>query len=309
MICHLCRGNDLRVVFTDGGYSLLRCSGCGLGVTHPAPSREQLSKLYSSRAGPYGREMLKRISGDEDVRRKIDQRTREQIQCLNRYGGGGGRLLDVGCATGEFLSVARGLGWQVQGVELSSEYAEQCRDRGNAVFCGELAEAGFPDGSFDCATLWDVLEHSADPRVLLSEARRVLADGGHLIIRCPNIDGLFHRVTYWFLARTHGSWEFPQFPYHLYHFSKSSLARMVEEQYQIIGVETRAEPEHYYTGGLAAQGQGFRMRIKNLASWAGYSAIVALAYPFAAMLDCRNAVVIAAEKTRTSPQGMRSGQS
>ena len=65
------------------------------------------------------------------------------------------------CATGIFLDGMRRRGWRVQGVELSSEAALYARNRfGLEVFAGELEEAGFPDGTFDVVTLWDVNDRS-----------------------------------------------------------------------------------------------------------------------------------------------------
>jgi len=41
----------------------------------------------------------------------------------------GGKLVDVGCARGDYLLLMRKLGWKTFGVELSSEAAEQANDK------------------------------------------------------------------------------------------------------------------------------------------------------------------------------------
>jgi 2-polyprenyl-3-methyl-5-hydroxy-6-metoxy-1,4-benzoquinol methylase len=68
--------------------------------------------------------------------------------------GGRGRLLDVGCATGDFLASARAAGFDAQGLELSSWSCEVARGRGFRVHQKTLAE--FARGSparFDVVSL------------------------------------------------------------------------------------------------------------------------------------------------------------
>jgi len=98
-----------------------------------------------------------------------------------------GRLLDVGTHCGFFLRKARGMAWQLVGVEPSPIGAELAREfYGLDVRNALLQDAGLPDGYADIVTLVDVFEHVADPRDLLPEVRRVLADDGLLFIKVPN---------------------------------------------------------------------------------------------------------------------------
>jgi SAM-dependent methyltransferase len=100
----------------------------------------------------------------------------------------GGRLLDVGCATGEFSARMAEHGWQVQGVEPSPQAAAVARETyGLDVAESSLTQARFPDRHFDAVTLWDVLEHVPDPLAELAEIHRVLKVGGVLAISLPNL--------------------------------------------------------------------------------------------------------------------------
>jgi len=61
------------------------------------------------------------------------------------------RFLDVGCAIGEKMSLARNLGWDVAGIEKEPEYAKAARELvpGAEVWEGDARD--FPDyGLFDC---------------------------------------------------------------------------------------------------------------------------------------------------------------
>jgi SAM-dependent methyltransferase len=103
-----------------------------------------------------------------------------------------GRLLDVGCARGSFLALARERGWQAEGVELSARHAAHVRARGFPVFEGDFTAAPFADGSFQAITMWDFLEHVNEPRTVLATARRLLVPGGVLLIFTIDSTSLFN---------------------------------------------------------------------------------------------------------------------
>lgn len=102
----------------------------------------------------------------------------------------GRRVLDIACGTGygtaELASVARA----AAGADVSEEavsYAQQHYQAANLSFHTGPAEAlPFPDQSFDLIVAFEVIEHLADARALLSEARRVMAPGGQFIVSTPN---------------------------------------------------------------------------------------------------------------------------
>ena len=105
-------------------------------------------------------------------------------------------LLDVGCATGSFLSLAKVNGWQCRGVEVSAFAAAQARERtGCEIFCGRLENAPFGSGAFDAITMWDLLEHLPDPLQGLEKARRLLKPSGLLLVNTPIEYSLLRQVA------------------------------------------------------------------------------------------------------------------
>lgn len=101
---------------------------------------------------------------------------------------GSGPALDIGCGAGKSTRSLLDLGYDVSGIDLSSESVSLCRTRfGNpdAFKKGSVLDIPFPDSWFVCATAVHVLEHVPDsdmPRAA-SEIRRVLRPGGILFIR------------------------------------------------------------------------------------------------------------------------------
>lgn len=96
--------------------------------------------------------------------------------------GGGTRLLDVGCGSGELLELAAAEGAVVAGVDPAQGMVEAaCRRVPSAdVRPGVAENLPFPDGSLDVVTAVNVLQFTEDPDLALAEVVRVLAPGGRV---------------------------------------------------------------------------------------------------------------------------------
>jgi SAM-dependent methyltransferase len=105
-----------------------------------------------------------------------------------------GVLLDAGCGTGGLLAALARARPDLQPVGL--EWAEAAARRAASkvaapVVRGSVNDLPFASGSFDAATLADVLCHAAvRPDVALAELRRVLRPGGLLVVNMPAYDWL-----------------------------------------------------------------------------------------------------------------------
>ncbi len=135
----------------------------------------------------------------------------------------GGRLLEVGCGTGDLLAGVRDLGWTVTGVDFDPAAVAVARRRGLSVQEGDLASQGFADGSFDAVTMFHLIEHVPDPGALLAECRRVLAPGGRIVVVTPNPRSRGHRL---FAV----SWMGLDPPRHLHLFPPETLRREAERR-------------------------------------------------------------------------------
>lgn len=93
-----------------------------------------------------------------------------------------GRPLDVGCGNGAYIDQMRQLGWDVVGIEPDGEAASTAMKSGLNVFRGSLEDAKFPAEHFDIVTMNHVIEHVANPAILLKECRRVLKPVGRLVV-------------------------------------------------------------------------------------------------------------------------------
>jgi SAM-dependent methyltransferase len=108
----------------------------------------------------------------------------------------GGRILDVGCATGYFLSrFFERLGWEALGVELSHYAASIAAKRGIPTHVGDLQSANLPAGSFDVVTVLDSFYYFREPRRELDEIRRLLRPDALLFLELPLASARIWRTT------------------------------------------------------------------------------------------------------------------
>lgn len=133
----------------------------------------------------------------------------------------GGRLLEVGCGSGQALRVLGELGWDAEGVDFDRAAVERARARGLAVRLGSLREQGYAAESFDAVVMSHLIEHVPDPLLVLEECRRVLKPGGRLVILTPNAGSWGHAVIqeHWFALDP---------PRHLILFHLGTLRTVVE---------------------------------------------------------------------------------
>lgn len=99
-------------------------------------------------------------------------------------------VLDAGCGDGHFLERLRSAGYAVTGLDVADEPLRLARARlGAAVpLVRHRLDAvpwPFGAGAFDAIWSSEVIEHLFGVREYLAEARRVLRDGGHLIVTTP----------------------------------------------------------------------------------------------------------------------------
>jgi len=247
--CELCGGTKRVPRYHFDGIRVLKCEACGLVFGRPDRA-VNARELYDIRYFRDRESYFSPIPADDAPCASGGGAAagfREGLRLIGSYRAPG-RLLDVGCATGAFLSMARAEGWDVAGVDVSEYASSLARSRlGGSVYTGELADAGFPDSHFDVVTLWDVVEHLEHPGEVLSEARRILAADGILFLDTPNEEALIRRVAFMLHRMLCGRVAYPASKlyhmFHLYYFSEKTLLRLLGESgFEVVRVERRPIP-------------------------------------------------------------------
>lgn len=247
--CGICGGPRLTQRYRLPAFAVVRCHDCDVLFTTLSPDRAELEAMYDegyyrARRAYYFENAVLRSerSPDENIRAFGSLLDRLEGRCRD------GRLLDVGCGIGIFLSLARTRGWEVRGVELSPFAAREARERlGLPVVTGTLREAAYPDASFDVITLLDVFEHVPDPRAELRELFRVLRPSGILLLDTPNANALLRRVADRIYRWSGGGLAYPvrklYHQFHLFYYSEPVLRRVLGEAgFRVESVEGRPIP-------------------------------------------------------------------
>jgi 2-polyprenyl-3-methyl-5-hydroxy-6-metoxy-1,4-benzoquinol methylase len=196
-------------VFTDYG-RIARCRRCGLVYRNPREADTTVLAAYSA--------MENTDYLSEHECRGMNALI--SLKALKRHVAGG-RLLEVGCATGLFLNAAR-LDFDVHGVEPSAWAARIARDRfGLEVHEGPLETFPAVPSPFDAVAQIDVIEHVVDPRATLALSASLLRPGGIVYLVTPDIASLS--------ARALGSRWWGLRPAHLTYFSPDTLGRLLDE--------------------------------------------------------------------------------
>lgn len=110
----------------------------------------------------------------------------------------GEKVLDVGCGDGvvaEFLH--KNVGVEVVGIDISEEAVTKALERGiNAKVYNSESKFPFKDNFFDVVFWGDNVEHLFNPSLTAKEIKRVLKDGGRLVLSCPNMGYWRYRIYY-----------------------------------------------------------------------------------------------------------------
>jgi methionine biosynthesis protein MetW len=109
----------------------------------------------------------------------------------------GGRVLDVGCASGGLLALLRSRAGHLAGLELSASAATSAAQIADHVVQGAVEDPDLPfaENSFDLVVMADVLEHLADPAAALGRAVRWCRPGGAVLVSVPNVAHWQARLT------------------------------------------------------------------------------------------------------------------
>ena len=121
--CCFCEGITEKIALDDifkygKKYNIFECLSCRVWITSPNPSKEELSKLYST--GNYRAKTGNRfVPILEKVIHFLTVRKRNRIKGYVS----GGRILDIGCGRGLFLNLMKKDGWLVTGHEFDEKSA------------------------------------------------------------------------------------------------------------------------------------------------------------------------------------------
>jgi len=236
--CELCGSIRYRTRYQFEDVRLVRCMECGLLsvqiLADEGDGKDPYDQAYyESRQDYYFQNAV--TNPEEGLENENIADFKRGLALLEAYKNPrGSKLLDVGCALGIFLSLARERGWDPYGIDISRYAVEYAQTRfGICAARGELTDVRFPDREFDVITLWDVFEHFRNPSAQLQEMHRVLKDDGVVLLDTPNAEALIRRISHLLYGVSLGKISYParklHHVFHLYYYSRKTLRSIVRK--------------------------------------------------------------------------------
>jgi SAM-dependent methyltransferase len=216
--CPACRSSNARTI-SLGAATLNQCVNCHLPYApwYVDPSEIYKEGYHSGGCGNFGVDI-----SHPEWRSFLEFVGERRVDILERVVTSPGRMLDVGCGTGQTLAAASRRGWDAVGVDLVPSAVQiAVEDYGLDVRMSTLEDSGLPPRSFDVVATTHVLEHQQDGMAFLSSIGQWVKPGGHLFIEVPNwksLDRIGNKDTWYGLRPLE----------HMAHYSPRTLAATLE---------------------------------------------------------------------------------
>lgn len=224
--CPICKSSKLNdaLQVTDHFLSketfhLVECHDCGYCYTNPRPTQAGIGRYYQSE------DYISHSNSSKGLQDRLYQLARKwalgtKYKLVHRYQTQG-RVLDIGCGTGEFLAHLMSRGYMVEGVEPDLKAREQAIAN-HSIAAVPTVEQVSNKEYYQVITMWHVLEHVPDVRATFKKLFALLADRGILIIAVPDRES-------WDRAHYGPQWAAWDVPRHLSHFRRQDIQRLLHE--------------------------------------------------------------------------------
>lgn len=221
--CPLCNSGQFNLYLqckdytvSQENFTIVTCKKCAFTFTNPRPQAEDLGQYYESK------NYISHTNEGNNVLNSLYKiarifTIREKSTLLEKWSSKG-KLLDIGCGTGEFLHHNQQQGWKVEGVEVNKKAREQAESKLHIKLHSALQNVP-SDSSFDAITLWHVLEHVEDLQETCRRIHDLLDPNGTLVVAVPNLESYDAKYYQQY-------WAAYDVPRHLYHFSKKSMEQL-----------------------------------------------------------------------------------
>lgn len=217
-----------------GKFSIGTCSICRMLILFPKPSKKKLSSYYPSQS------YYSYKGDDTSIFKKLRSHLIYRFYYPTLFSKflflfintvpaipkkkKDGKIMDVGCGSGETLKTLKEYGWEPYGIDIDKRAINRGKKSGlEHLYRGTYQKLSiFPDGYFDVIRSYHVIEHLDNPALFLTLARKKLKKGGELIIGTPNSESIAAKLfrSYWYNLDS---------PRHLFIFSHTSIVKLLTQ--------------------------------------------------------------------------------
>jgi len=215
-------------------YKIVKNEQFGYKTLYPIPTQEELNefyldKYYESMKKNDSQSMERFINDNESSKSEVKWLETTEYEdahlIFNQYLPNG-RLLDIGCGTGEILTYMKDKGYQVVGIEPSKIAYEKAISKSLQVYnCGLHEFILKADEKFDIINMTNVLEHIPNPMETITMCKKLLKKGGVIRIKVPND---FNELQSEIVRNLHKNKWWIAIPDHINYFDFESMSNLLE---------------------------------------------------------------------------------
>lgn len=190
--CPACGANSAKKMFKKYRLDYVICPSCETMYMNPRPTPELLEMYYKkSKNYWYWNKYIFPASADVRRQKIFRPRAEKLIDICKRYNVSGDTLLEVGSGFGIFCEEIKRTGFfhRVIGVEPTPDLAQTCRHKGLEIIEKPIEQASFENETINAIASFEVIEHLFCPRDFLKRCNSIVAQGGLIVLTCPNGKG------------------------------------------------------------------------------------------------------------------------
>ncbi len=249
-VCNETDFSDFLVVedhfLTKEEFKIQKCNGCGFKFINPRPVKADIGLYYQSEE--YISHDAKKANLFNNIYKMARVFSIKRKFAVVEEAIHTGKILDIGCGTGEFLRYCQSRGFTVTGVEPNDKARLYAHEQHKIPVHASLNSLAGLAPAYNCITMWHVLEHVHDLNETLEEVRGLLKPGGIFVVAVPNCNS-------WDAQKYGKFWAAYDVPRHLYHFVDSTLHKLVLKHGFIIQKTIPQKLDAYYVTMLSEKYQ------------------------------------------------------
>ncbi len=220
--CPVCKSKSLSEWIEKFSLRIKVCLKCSHGFCVDIPVN--ISEAYENKV----QKLSYRGLYEEKREYKIKRFASERVKLLRSFDKKNSRLLDYGCGSGWFIEHAKKF-YRCEGYEPTTYMAELVQK--NLKVRMHTNAKKLPKNYYDIITLFDVIEHVEDVKLMAKKLYLMLKKGGIILIFTPNKDSFAFD-----LMKENQNLVIP--PLHLHYFNIKSLSKLFDRYFKVIHFET-----------------------------------------------------------------------